>query len=361
MDKKIYTAAVIGTGRIGFTLGFDKKREQPASHTFALLANRRIKIIAGCDTNSNNLENWKNFVDKKQKLIENGKKSGVQTYSSAASLFSACTPDIVVIAVNEDSHLNIALKAIAARPQLVILEKPVALSVHEGNKIVQAAADANVPVLVNHERRFASDYTFAKEYLAKIGSIMTVNARLDSGLRVYSKDAEETGEYSLLHDGTHLVDIVMYLLENHSAEENVLQNMQITSIVYDKEQEGVVRNVSAHFTSEKCPDVTLNLSGHSRYFGFEVEIIGREGRIKIGNGIHEYYIRRQSKLYTGFWSLAQDKKVPAVQVKGRKTGYFSNMLQNGVDFLDGKAPLRSTLQTGMNALKILEEIKNRLQ
>jgi len=33
------------------------------------------------------------------------------------------------------------------------------------------------------------------------------------------------------------------------------------------------------------------------------------------------------------------------------------MIQNAVDFLDGKANLRSTLQTGINALSVLEEIK----
>lgn len=46
VPKKIYTAAVVGTGRIGFSLGFDKKREQPASHTMALNENPRVKIIA---------------------------------------------------------------------------------------------------------------------------------------------------------------------------------------------------------------------------------------------------------------------------------------------------------------------------
>ena len=59
---KKYTAAVIGTGRIGFSLGFDKKREQPASHTVSLLENKRIKLIAGCDTNPENLAKFYNHV-----------------------------------------------------------------------------------------------------------------------------------------------------------------------------------------------------------------------------------------------------------------------------------------------------------
>ena len=64
--KSAYTAALVGTGRIGFTLGFDKKREQPASHTMALLANPRVRIVAGCDTDTKRLESWQRYVSKKQ-------------------------------------------------------------------------------------------------------------------------------------------------------------------------------------------------------------------------------------------------------------------------------------------------------
>ena len=56
--SQVYTAALVGTGRIGFSLGLDKKREQPASHTMALLGNKRIKLIAAADTNEKNLTEW---------------------------------------------------------------------------------------------------------------------------------------------------------------------------------------------------------------------------------------------------------------------------------------------------------------
>ena len=55
---KQYSACIIGTGRIGFTLGFDKKREQPASHTMALLNNSNVRIIAGCDKDQKLLAQW---------------------------------------------------------------------------------------------------------------------------------------------------------------------------------------------------------------------------------------------------------------------------------------------------------------
>lgn len=348
--KSIYTAAIIGCGRIGFSLGFDKKREAPASHTMALLENKRIKIVAGCDTFEDNLELWKKYVKKFNR--------DVKAYSQVKDLLKAQKYDIIVIAVNEDSHLQTALDVIGSKPRLVILEKPVALNTEEGNKIVKAAEENHVPVLVNHERRFSEDYKLAKKYIdeGKIGKLQTVNARLDSGLRVYAKSEEESGAYSLLHDGTHLVDITMFLLEKSSGQKDVLKNMKITSIVRDEEKADVIRNVTANFESEKCPDVNVSISGRSRYFGFEIDVIGTEGRIKIGNGIFDFTRRQQSKLYTGFYSLAADKKIK----RPKKTRYFSNMIQNAVDFLDGKAELKSTLQTGMNTLYLLEAMKMRL-
>ena len=78
---------------------------------------------------------------------------------------------------------------------------------------------------------------------------------------------------------------------------------------------------------------------------------------KIRFGIFEFYKREESKLYSGFYSLEKDLKVK----RPKKTKYFSNMVKNAVDFLDGKAELKSNLQTGINTLRILEDIKNQLK
>jgi predicted dehydrogenase len=345
-----YTAAIIGTGRIGFSLGLDRKREQPASHTMALLENRRIRIIAGCDRDATHLEDWHRYCRE------------AAAYSSYGYLFAACNPDIVVIAVNEDAHLETTLAAIRSRPKLVILEKPVALNMKDGLLIADAAASLKVPVMVNHERRFALDYAAAKSYMAEIGSIQSMTAELDSGLRVYSKNDETTGAYSLLHDGTHLVDIVQFLLADKSyngtaSKKSIIYDPVLTSVCCDEKDPSVVRNVSVHFSSDKCPDVTIRISGRSNYFGFGLDICGTDGCIRIGNGYADFYRSRQSKLYTGFYSLAPDKKIKLP----KKTRYFSNMIENAVNFLDGRTSLRSTLQDGLADLDILERICALLQ
>lgn len=368
-----YTAALVGLGRIGYSLGLDKKREQPASHTMALLNNPRINLIAGCDTDSIALSKWQ---DANKKAVG---------YSDSANLYARCRPDIVTVAVNENAHLKEAVEAIHSKPKLVILEKPVALNLSEAEKIQQEAEKFQVPVLVNHERRFAEDFKLAKSYMKKIGEIQSIRAELCSSLCVYNPAEEKTGAYSLIHDGTHLVDAVLFFLEDdlpstlkkislenpsekkggllsrasnlNSSEKKIktvnslLRFPIVTGVFRDEEKN--VRQFSAHYSTPKCPDVTIGISGRSRFFGFEISITGTEGRICIGNGYLKLYHREKSSLYSGFYSLLNDRS----ENLPKKTFYFSNMIQNAVDFLDGKANLRSTLQTGINALSVLEEIK----
>ena len=358
--KTIYTAAVVGLGRIGYSLGQDKKREQPASHTAALLANPRIKMIAGCDTDISRAEEWHTA------------NYPLPAYMNTANLFARHKPDIVTVAVNEDNHLKVALDAINAKPKLVILEKPVALNTKDA-LIIKAEAEKNgVPILVNHERRFAEDYALARDYMHKIGEIQSINALLSSSLKVYDKAEESTGSYSLIHDGTHLVDIIMFLLEgilpaktdsepeSHSGLLSRAQKSRYKPILHNpvvsgifRDDSGAVRNVTALYETSVCPCVTVSLSGRSKYFGFDIDIRGTLGRICIGNGYFSVYKSAPSTLYTGFKSLTIDNSAKAPP----QTLYFSNMVQNAVDFLDGKTELKSTLKTGIDALCVLEEIK----
>ena len=339
-----YIAAIIGTGRIGFSLGFDKKREQPASHTMAMLKNKRINLIAAADKNKENLAAWENYAKKRKSLA--------LTFSSSDELYKNATClDIITVAVNEENHLDECLKAIAQKPKLVILEKPVALNLEEANKILEASEKSKVPVMVNHERRFSKDYLLAKELIPKIGEIQSVCAELDSGLRIYGEEFEKNGAYSLIHDGTHLVDIVRFLLSDY-LKDTKLENPAVTGIF--KDEKNIVRNFTASYAAEKIPEIQIKMSGRSKFFEFKVEILGTLGKIVVGNGIHEFYLREESKLYSGFYSLTRQKiKFP------KKTEYFSGMVQNAIDFLDGKsANLQSPLKDAIEDLRILEEIKH---
>lgn len=337
MSKNIYTVALIGAGRIGFSLGFDKKREQPASHTMALLKNKKVKLVATCDCDEQRLEEWRRFIKKKSEPAA--------TFLSSKELYENITGiDIIVVAVNEDSHAEECIRAIEYKPKLVILEKPVALNCEQAEKIAESARIFDVPVMVNHERRFDKTYLACRKWIEEIGDIQSVRGELDSGLRVYAKEFENDGTYSLLHDGTHLVDIIRFLFEVE------LESPIVTGIYKDENQ--VVRNFCANYTSQKIPLITVCMSGRSKFFEFRLEILGTLGKICVGNGFAELYLREESALYTGFYSLKKQKvKLP------KKTGYFSGMVQNAVDFLDNQSELVSPLEDAIRDLKVLEDIK----
>jgi predicted dehydrogenase len=331
---KQYQAAIIGTGRIGFLLGKDRRREQPAAHTAALNANKRIKLIAGCDIDGTRLTLWQK---------ENPQ---AKIFGHIDKLLSETSADIITVAVNEDAHLSTTLKVLNSRPRLVILEKPVALNTEEAYKIKEASDNLNVPVMINHERRFSKDYQLVKKLIEdnKLGNLQLIRGSLWSGMRVYSASQEASGAYSLIHDGTHLVDIVQYLLGRQ------LEYPIVSNIIRDNDNS--VRQAEVNYLLDDI-GISLTFSGRCKYFGFDLELRFSEGRILIGNGLFQVETKKESPYYSGFFSLLKDKSFKPA----KKSGYFSNMVQNAVDFLDNKSPLISTLDDGINTLKTLEDIK----
>ncbi len=330
----IYKAAIIGTGRIGYLLQKDKKREQPASHSIALAKNKRIKLIAGCDNNQERLILWHKEYPKANK------------YKDYKKLMENERPDIIVIAVDEISHLEVTLKVIEYKPGLIILEKPIAPDL-ESALIIKKEADYNkIPILVNHERRFSKDYVILKDLLKKnkIGKIESVNASLWSGMKVWHKKSGKDGSCLLMHDGTHIIDIIHYLF-GFNLSEPIIDN-----VITNKKNE--VLSLFLHYIIKKDKMINFEFNGQKDYFGFELDIKGKHGRIVIGNGYFNVYYSTSSPYYSNFRSLVRQKKIK----RPKKTLYFSNMINNCIDFLDGKNKLISSLNDGIKAIEVIYEI-----
>ncbi len=344
MVKKKFTASLIGAGRIGFTLGFDKKREKPASHSFALRNDKRIKIVSACDINRRNLKLWKKYF-KDSKIYDNQK-----------DFFKNESTDIVVVAVNENAHLSTAIKAIKNKPKLIILEKPVAPNLKEAFLIRKYSKKYGVSICINHERRYSLDYQSVEKAikLKRLGEIESVVANFWSGAKVYKKDAEKYGDCSLIHDGTHLFDILNFLFGIKFIKPRIdkididdKKNVSFLSLSY-VEKIAEYKN-DTHFIVE--------ISGNKKVFGFELDIRGTEGRIVIGNGYLDYYERKESPFYKGFYSFIKSDKIK----RPKKTKYFSNMVDNCVNFLLDRGKLISDLSSGIRTLKIIFKIIDKIK
>ncbi len=333
-NSPLYKALVVGAGRIGFSLGLDRLREQPASHAFALAAHRRVKLAGAVDCDPDKLTAW------------NRQFPTTNAYHQLKDALTAEKPDIVVIAVPESAHAAAARQVFPFRPRLVILEKPVAPSLQEAATIGRAAARFQVPVTVNHERRFSLDYVRARQLLQSgaIGAIQGVRASLWSNTPVWTKNAERDGACSLLHDGTHLIDTIRFLLD---------ADLHHPTVDFTRRgRAGKIIQLFFHYIIRQNTFVAMELAGNKEAFDFEIEVTGSAGRLHIGNGFFRLMRSAPSRFYSGFISLRRDPEVR----RPKKTGYFSLMVENCVDFLDGRAELASPLSEGMKTLAALFDI-----
>ena len=89
--------------------------------------------------------------------------------------------------------------------------------------------------------------------------------------------------------------------------------------------------------------------GVRKYFNFELDIQGSEGRLLIGNSGRELYITRKSKHFKGFQELEQ---IPFPEPKQ----YESPFIGGAKDMIKSLLTGKHSFSTGEDALKALETI-----
>ena len=153
-------------------------------------------------------------------------------------------------------------------------------------------------LIINHERRYDNRYRKAREMIARgaIGEVKTVHASiLSSGYR--GKSSPEEGGGPLMHDGTHMVDIIRFFFGDITSVQGEFQR--------GARKSGYEDRAVAWMKTESGIDVFLEAGGARRFFMFDLDISGTEGRIVIGNGYQRLYRSGKSRLYAGFRDLAE--------------------------------------------------------
>lgn len=101
--------------------------------------------------------------------------AGVALYSSLEELLARDRPDGVVLATPNALHVSQALQCMSTRIP-VLLEKPIATQVAEGEQLVRAVEQSGLPVLIGHHRAHSPIMAKAREVLAsgKLGRMVAV-------------------------------------------------------------------------------------------------------------------------------------------------------------------------------------------
>jgi predicted dehydrogenase len=102
------------------------------------------------------------IVDPSPGAAATAEKAGVPLYGSLAELFAKDKPDGVVLATPNQLHVQHALQCIeAGLPQL--LEKPIAPTRAEGERLVEAVEETGAKILIGHHRAHSPIMAKAKQ------------------------------------------------------------------------------------------------------------------------------------------------------------------------------------------------------
>jgi predicted dehydrogenase len=139
------------------------------------------------------------------------REQGVARYATLSDLFAATRPDGVIIATPNALHVANALDCIEHGVPALI-EKPVADTVADGERLIDAAAKSDVPFLVGHHRRHSPLLAKAREIVQ--GGVLGPLVAVTGSAMFYKPDAyfddgpwrKEPGGGPILINMIHEVD-----------------------------------------------------------------------------------------------------------------------------------------------------------
>ena len=143
------------------------------------------------------------------KAADLAKKTGAQFHSGDnAAVINRPEVNAVIVSTSEGAHVEPILQAIALG-KTVLVEKPIALSLPDADRIIGAAEKAGVAVRVGYSRRYKERYLIAKEQImqGRVGRIV------GGAARVFNLRSQATAILKRNPDATPVVDALTYYVD----------------------------------------------------------------------------------------------------------------------------------------------------
>lgn len=195
--------AIIGCGRISY------------KHIEAIVSNfEEIELVSLCD-----VEKEKAEVRKKEYAEKIGKEVSISVYEDYKKMLDNEEIDVVSIATESGYHPEIAIDTMN-KGKHVIVEKPMALSIVDADRMIKAAKDNNVKLCVSHQNRFNKSIHMLREAVEKdrFGRIINGTARILWNRNMgYYTQAPWRGTWkldggTLMNQCIHNIDLLQWML-----------------------------------------------------------------------------------------------------------------------------------------------------
>jgi predicted dehydrogenase len=191
MSSKDIGLAVIGSGRIG------------SLRAILASGHSAVKYLGVSDLK---IENAKKLA---------GRCNADKYTNDNHALISDPKVNTVIVSTSEHEHLDAVMHALElGKP--VLVEKPIALSVDDADKMIQKAKDTKTLFRVGYAQRFKRRYLSGKDQLieGRIGNILSISARACNtraqGIEILKRSSTATPVVDVL---TYWVDVSCWYLE----------------------------------------------------------------------------------------------------------------------------------------------------
>lgn len=190
--------ALIGCGRIS------------PNHIVAAQHNN-LEIVAICDLSQQNMTD---------KIIKFKLPVSVKCYTDYKEMLVAEKPELVAIATESGKHAQIALDCMNIGQANLIIEKPIALSIADADKIIKLAKEKNLKVCACHQNRFNKSIQKIREAIemGRFGKLFhgTAHIRWARDFEYYSR-AKWRGTWeqdggALMNQCIHNIDLLRWMM-----------------------------------------------------------------------------------------------------------------------------------------------------
>lgn len=129
-------------------------------------------------------------------------------FDDVRAMLAAAAPDCVVIATTAPAHCELTVLAAEAGVRTILCEKPMATSVAECDRMLEACARNGARLAVNHQLRVLPVYAEAKRRLAsnELGGVASINVT--------------GGNFGLAMIGTHLFELLRFITDEEPSSVN---------------------------------------------------------------------------------------------------------------------------------------------
>lgn len=268
--RRVYRAGLIGCGRIGADVS-TRGSSRIKCHAAAYRGCPRVRLVAASDVNETSLR-------------QAGARWGIaRLYTDYQEMLQREPLDVISICTPTSTHAKVLNDVLTeGRVAGVLVEKPIALTIEEAVALAERASAAHVTVSVNYIRRFCPVYRQVRQEVqaGQWGKPQYIHAMYTKGV---------------IHNGTHLLDLVSWFLGPPSA-------------VMAMERRGGADDPTVSLRLVWPGEATAWLQGaDSEAFNiFDVDLLCTEGRLRFVDQGHrlERYGLEEVSARRGFRQLA---------------------------------------------------------